>query len=142
MPANDRYHSNVINSLIKAGWSIVKEQHSIAIGRNPDDLRRLYVDIAAQSQSSQIVLIEVKSLEKSPVHQFMNLVGQYVVYRTALDLIGDDTPLYVGITESDYELMVEHPIGQQVIYHTLREPIPFLIYDPILEEILQWIPSL
>ncbi len=72
----------------------------------------------------------------------MTLVGQYVVYRTALDFIGDTTPLYVAITEADYEIMIEQPLGQGVIRDRPREPIPFVVFDPIEEEIVKWIPPL
>ena len=142
MPASDRYHDAVVRCLTKAGWSIIKEQYAVVVAESEDDFRRLFIDIAAQSQTEQIVLIEVKSLEPSPLHQFMMLVGQYVVYRTALDYIGDTTPLYVAITEADYEIMIEQPLGQGVIREGLGEPIPFIVFDPIEEEIVKWIPPL
>lgn len=142
MPATDRNHQAVVRSLKKAGWSIVQEQYSLTIGESADDLRRLYIDLAIQSQNEQIVLIEIKSLNQSPVHQFMMLVGQYLVYRSALDYLGYDTALYVAISEIDYKTIIEHPLGQQVMNNTLRVPIPVVIYDSIKEEILQWIPKL
>ena len=142
MPASDLNHTTVIRSLTKAGWSIVKEQYSLAIGENADNLRRLYIDILAQSQSEQIVLIEVKSLEVSPVHQFMQLVGQYIVYRSALDHLENDMPLYVAISEVDYETIITHPLGLRVMEQTLKEPILLVIYDTVNEEILRWIPPL
>ena len=142
MPASDRYHGTAVRCLIKAGWSIIKEQYAVVVAENEDDFRRLFIDIAAQSQTAQIVLIEVKSLEPSPIRQFMMLVGQYVVYPTALDFIGDTTPLYVAITEADYEIMIEQPLGQGVIRDRLGESIPFVVFDPIEEEIVKWIPPL
>ena len=142
MPAKDRHHDTVVRCLIKAGWSIIKEQYSVAVAENDDVIRRLFIDIAAQSESEQVALIEVKSLEPSAVHVFMELVGQYAVYRTALDFIGDTTPLYVAISVADYEIMIEQPLGQRVIRDRLREPIPFVVYDPIGEEIVRWIPEL
>lgn len=99
MPALDRNHDAVVRALAKAGWTIVGEQYSIAVGHSGDDIRRLFIDIAAESQTKQIVLIEVKSLEPSPVHQFMMLVGQYVTYKSALDYLDSDIPLYVAISE-------------------------------------------
>ncbi len=87
-------------------------------------------------------MIEVKALDPSPVRQFMLLLGQYVVYRAALDYIGDTTPLYVAISEADYEFVIEQALGQAVIRERLTEPIPFLVFDPIAEEIVKWIPSL
>ena len=142
MPARDRNHDIVVRCLIQAGWSIIREQYAVVVAEDEDNFRRLFIDIAAQSQTAQIVLIEVKALEPSPVRQFMMLVGQYVVYRAALDYIGDTTPLYVAISEADYEIMIEQSLGQAVIRERLTEPIPFLIFDPIAEEIVKWIPPL
>ncbi len=141
MPAKDRYHDTVVRCLIRAGWSIIKEQYTVVVAESDHDFRRLFIDIAAQSQTERIALIEVKSLEPSAMHAFMELVGQYLVYRTALDYIGDTTPLYVAITEADYEIMIEQPLGQRVIGDRLTEPIPFLVFDPIVEEIVRWIPE-
>lgn len=140
MPASDQDHDTVVRCLTKAGWSILKEQYAVVVADNNDNFRRLFIDIAARSQTDQIILIEVKSLGNSPVHQFMMLVGQYAVYRTALNYIGDQTPLYVAVTEVDYHLMIERPLAQRVMHDRLDKPIPFIIFDPIAEEIVKWIP--
>ncbi len=142
MPATDRNHQAVIRSLSKAGWSVLKEHYSLAVGKTADDLRRLYIDLAVQSPKGQMILIEIKLMDQSPVHQFMMLVGQYLVYRSALDYLGQDMPLYVALSDVDYNTMVEHPLGQQVMNETLRTPIPIIIYDAAKEEILRWIPEL
>lgn len=142
MPVRDRNRDIVVRCLIQAGWSIIKEQYAVDVAEDEDNFRRLFIDIAAESQTAQIVLIEVKALDPSPVRQLMLLLGQYVVYRAALDYIGDRTPLYVAISEADYELVIEHALGQAVIRERLTEPIPFLVFDQIAEEIVKWIPSL
>jgi hypothetical protein len=81
MPNEDRHHPVVLRCLKKAGWSIVKEQEYISIGTRNDTNRRLYIDIKAQRDDAQLVLIEVKGLERSPVHELMKLLGQYLIYR-------------------------------------------------------------
>jgi hypothetical protein len=140
MPASDQYHETVVRCLTKAGWTIIKEQYAVVVADDNDNFRRLFIDIAARSQTDRIVLIEVKSLEHSPIHQFMMLVGQYITYRTALDYIDNDTPLYVAITQADYEIMILHPLAQRVMQDRLDQPIPFVVFDPIAEEIVKWIP--
>ncbi|MCY3780039.1 MAG: hypothetical protein OXG78_07005 [Chloroflexi bacterium] len=55
---------------------------------------------------------------------------------------GDMTPLYVAISEADYEIMIEQALGQAVIRERLTEPTPFLVFDPKAEEIVKWIPPL
>lgn len=72
----------------------------------------------------------------------MMLVGQYMVYRAALDYIGDEKPLYIAISEADHQTMFEHPLGQQVITQMPAQTLPFVIYDPIEEIILRWMPPL
>lgn len=75
MPNEDRYHPVVIRCLTKAGWSIIKEQEYISVGTNDSTNRRLYIDIKAERSDEQLVLIEIKGLERSPVHELMELLG-------------------------------------------------------------------
>ena len=139
MPSEDRYHSVVLQCLRNADWSIVKEQEYISIGTHNDTNRRLYIDIKAQSNDEQLVLIEVKGLERSPVHELMELLGQYLVYRLALEYLGIEIPLYIAISENAHQDIFQHVIGQEVMS---RYAIPLLIFDPVREEIVQWIPEL
>jgi hypothetical protein len=138
MPNEDRHHATVLRCLTKAGWSIVKEQVYISIGVRDDNNRRLYVDIKAQRQDQQLVLIEVKGLERSPVHELMELLGQYLVYRMALDYLLIEIPLYIAISATAYEDMMQHVLGQELMN---RYAIPLLIFDPMREEIVKWIPE-
>lgn len=139
MPAKDYHHDIVLNALIKAGWTILKEQEYLSIGTSSETHRRLYIDIKAQSEIGQVVLIEVKALDRSPVHQLMILLGQYLVYRAALDYLGIDMPLYVALPETDYQAMVQHDLGREIMR---TYAIPFVIYDPQREVIREWIPAL
>lgn len=139
MPIKDTNHDIVVRALTKAGWSILKEQKYLSIGKSNNAIRRLYIDIQAQHESHDIVLIEVKGLESSPVHGLMELLGQYLVYRGALDYLKDNTPLYVAIPKAAYDTVMQHPMVEQVLQ---KNPIPFVIYDPTEEEILAWIPPL
>jgi hypothetical protein len=140
MPAQDHHHAIFVRSLTKAGWTVLREQFTIAIGQV--EVRRMYIDLQVQSQSSQqIVLMEIKSFEASPVHRFMELVGQYTVYRAALDHLEIDTPLYVAIPEYDYQTILQHILGREVM-GALKAPIPFVTYNPDTEEIVRWIPPL
>lgn len=138
MPNEDRYHQVVLRCLQKAGWSIIKEQVYISIATHHDTNRRLYIDIQAQRDEQQLVLIEVKGLERSPVHELMELLGQYLIYRLALDYITIPIPLYIAIPQSAYHDIMQHVLGQQVME---RYAIPLLVFDPGTEEIVRWIPE-
>jgi Holliday junction resolvase-like predicted endonuclease len=142
VPTQDQQHPVVCRALRKAGWTIVKEQVSLAIGNEQEITRRLYIDVLARSNHGQIVLIEVKGIASSPVHELMELIGQYLVYRAALHYLADATPLYVAIPVVTYQTIVEHLLGQTVMQEMLKTPIPFVLYDPDKEELVRWIPPL
>ncbi len=139
MPNEDRYHPVVLQCLKKAGWSIVKEQEYISIGTHNDTNRHLYIDIKAQRDDEQLVLIEVKGLERSPVHELIELLGQYLIYRIALDYLSIKIPLYIAISEIAYQDIIQHVLGQEMMS---RYAIPLLVFDPVTEEIVKWIPEL
>lgn len=139
MPARDKHHDVFVRSLIKAGWIILKEQEYLSIGTSSESHRRLYIDVKAQSKTGVVVLIEIKSLDRSPVHQLMELLGQYLIYRAALDFLGIDIPLYVAVPQSAYQDIIHHVLGQRIVNQYY---IPLVIYDPVKELIQEWIPPL
>ena len=134
MPAKDRHHDIVVRSLMNAGWSILSEQEYLSIGTTYETHRRLYIDINAQSNEGVIILIEVKALDRSHVHQLMELLGQFLVYRMALDYLEINIMLYIAIPQSAYQNIMNHILGQQI---TNQYKIPLVIYDPIEEIILE-----
>ena len=137
MPKEDQYHSNVRRCLESAGWTILKEQEYISIGTHHDTNRRLYIDIKAQ-RDNQPILVEVKGLERSPVHELMELLGQYLVYRLALDYLSIDIPLYMAISQVAYQDIIQHILGQEMM---ARYAVPLLVFDPINEVIAKWIET-
>ena len=44
MPAKDKYHDTVINSLKKEGWTVISDQVTLRIGD-----RRLWIDLKVQN---------------------------------------------------------------------------------------------
>jgi hypothetical protein len=74
VPAKDRYHDTVVRALTKTGWVVTVQQVAIALPG-----RRLWVDLRAARESDRlVVLIEVKSFERtpSPVDYLAAAVGQ------------------------------------------------------------------
>lgn len=135
MPAKDHYHGAVVRALLKAGWSITEEQASIVLRG-----RRLWVDIRAEQADEQIeILVEVKGFENmpSPIEYLAAVVGKYVLYQAALDLLQDNTPLYLAAPVMAYNGILSEEIARQIVE---RDSIRLLIFDPEAEEIVQWIP--
>jgi hypothetical protein len=135
VPAKDRYHDTVVRALTKDGWTVTAEQVALALPG-----RRLWIDLRATKVSdSLVVLIEVKGFEHmpSPVEYLAAAVGQYVLYRAALDFVGVATPLYLAVPTAAYGGILGEPLGQQAIE---AAGVRMVVFDPTRQEIIQWMP--
>lgn len=133
MPAKDRLHDTVVRALQKEGWR-TKSQVEIVLRK-----RRLWVDIRAiQSTQDYMVLLEVKGFERmrSPIDYLASAIGKYVLYRAALEHTGIRDSLYLAVPIDAYRGILSEPVGEVI---RLRERIKLMVFDPIAEEILQWI---
>ena len=135
MPAKDRHHDAVVHALIKAEWVITDEQVAVILGE-----RRLWIDIEAVDPSGRrVILVEVKGFEHmpSPVDYLADAVGKYVLYRAALTYGEVETPLFMAIPVAAYNGIFSEDIGQQAL---AAAAISLIVFDPIHEEIIAWIP--
>ncbi len=113
MPAKDRYHEVVKQALVKAGWLIDAEQIAMII-----ENRRLWVDLRATKSDRQMaILVEIKGFENmaSPVEYLANTAGQYTLYRSVLDYLALDLPLYLAVPKAAYNGILAEAIGQHVV---------------------------
>lgn len=134
MPAKDRYHDVVKHALTKAGWVIDTEQLAIII-----ENRRLWIDLrASKSDQQMIILVEVKGFENmaSPVEYLADTAGQHELYRSVLDYLIVDLPLYLAVPESAYNGILAEAVGQLLLG---RIGARLIVFDPEREEVVQWI---
>ena len=131
--ARDKYHDNVVNALKKDGWRIVDDPYTLFL-----DTRRLYVDLLAKRGDEEAVLIEVKVFEeaRSPMNYIASAVGQYLLYKAALDLLNDTTPLFLAIPETIYDTLMEETVVAHYIKFTKTK---LMIYNSTSEVIVKWI---
>lgn len=73
----------------------------------------------------------------SPVNYLAEAVGKYVLYRAALNYGKVTTPLYMAVPTMAYTGILDEDLGQQAI---IAAGIILIVFDPIEEEIIQWIP--
>src|SRR5258708_22099615 len=131
MPVKDRYHDVVRDALIIDGWRIIKEQVLISTGT-----RRLFVDIqAARRTQPTAALIEVKGFA-SPVDALAEALGQYLLYKFAIDYAGLDLPLFLAVPLSAYQGILSEPIG---VYARQVGKIRLMVFDAISGRIVEWI---
>ncbi|MFO5473572.1 MAG: element excision factor XisH family protein, partial [Dolichospermum sp.] len=96
MPAKDIYHEAVKNALIKDGWTITADPYTVEY---EDD--NLYADLLAEKtllpeKQKRIIVVEIKSfINPSPMNDFQNALGQYLLYRDFLEFSHKDYELYL-----------------------------------------------
>jgi hypothetical protein len=135
LPAKDRYHDAVKHALIKLGWAIDQEQVRFKVG-----IRNLWIDIQASKSEQLVILVEVKGFENSPssVEELSDAIGQYMVYTFALTSKRIPSQLYLAVPNAAYEGIWTEEIGQGLIESV---GIKLLVFDPIAEEIIRWLPE-
>jgi hypothetical protein len=134
LPAKDHHHQTVIRALIKDGWKIEDEQCTLAVRE-----RNLWIDIQASRELPHLVIfVEVRALSNvdSPAQALANAIRTLGHYRMLLLSKRITFPLYLAITQRSHEGILKE-IGQTVLEATR---IPLIIFDEVLEEIVQWTP--
>jgi hypothetical protein len=139
MPAKDVYHEAVKNALIKDGWTIIADPYTIEYeGDN------LYADLLAEKtllaeQQERRIVVEIKSfINPSPMNDFQNALGQYLLYRDFLEFSHKDYELYLAVKNTVFNTFFQRKSIQAVIK---RHQINFIVFSDKKEEITSWIKS-
>jgi len=99
MPAKDIFHDKVRRALEKDGWTITDDPYSLKW----DDNENLFVDLAAEKlltaqKNDEKIAVEIKTfIGKSTIHELHVAVGQYIVYRTAIEIKENDRVLFLAV---------------------------------------------
>ncbi len=136
MSKKDFYHDLVKEALIKAGWTIVKEQMLLNAGK-----RKLFVDLSADliiaEKADKKIAVEIKSfLNPSEISDFQEALGQFNLYKVALAEQEPDRVLYLAIPEWAYTELFEDVFMQKIL--KVYE-IQLILFDTQNIENLKWI---
>ncbi len=135
MPAKDHYHDAVVRALIKDGWAILRQQYPIRV-----EFKRLWIDLSAEKEATtQAIFVEVKDFEDtSSVEMLRDAIGQLFLYRAALKYANlGDIPVFLAIPTSAFAGIFGTPLGKLAVQEA---GINLLVFDPIDEVIVQWLP--
>ncbi|MGD2183626.1 XisH family protein [Lusitaniella coriacea LEGE 07167] len=103
MPAKDLFHDIVKIALGKDAWIITSENLFIQV----EDVD-FYIDLAAErilvaERRGEKIAVEIKSfLGASDINEFHAALGQFLNYRSALNLVEPDRILYLAVPEDVY----------------------------------------
>lgn len=107
MPAKDIYHDIVREALEKAGWTITHDPYFIRLGK-----RRGFIDLGAEiigaEKGLEKIAVEIKSfLGASDVDEFEDALGQFLVYKTALEVKEPSRILYLAMPSDFYKSLFD-----------------------------------
>lgn len=135
--ALDACEPEIIRALEKDGWRIQDKPYGI-----PTDDHVLLADFVLQQataeQVTEILVMEVKCFTnpRYDVQELYTAVGQYQVYRIALDLNKVEYPLYLALPVEAYQRLVDDRVIAAVFQ---RLAIKLVIVNILTEEVVQWI---
>lgn len=149
MPQRDAIHDLIKQALIKDRWTITDDPYVIAYGE-----RFLFIDLGISRYSNAFngkhgqligierdrtkIAVEIKELRgRSFIKNLEQIIGQYILYRLLLKTVDPERDVYLAITNTDYEELLNEPIGKLVIN---KLPLKLIIVDVEKVEVTQWIP--
>ena len=139
MSAKDIYHDQFVRALQKDGWTITHDPLSI-----PIEATTLLVDIGAEQmvtadRDGELIAVEIKSfISLSAVQDLKEAAGQFWLYELALNKSQEHhtRSLFLAVREEMYQSVFVKGIGKLFMEnHSIR----LIVFDPLTEEILQWI---
>jgi hypothetical protein len=143
MPAldHDHYivHYIVKNALIKEGWTITHDPLTLSYER-----RDLHVGLGAEQKvigaerNSVKIAVEIKPFSgPSDVANLHNATGQYIVYKSVLELVEPERSLYLAIPDDVVQTFFRDDLGGLLVS---KGTLMVIGYDPNTEVIKTWIP--
>jgi XisH protein len=138
MSRKDQFHEAVKHALEKDDWLITHDPFTIQIS----EAVKLKIDLGAEStiaaqRAQEKIAIEIKSfITDSDISEFHAALGQYLNYIQALEEKEPDRSLHLAVPLETYDDFFQLAFIQKSLK---RHAINLLIYDPIKEEIKQWI---
>jgi hypothetical protein len=137
MPATDLIHNAVKNALVKDGWVITADPYVIEY-----EEVILFADLGAErpiaaERAGRKIVVEVKSfLHPSPMQDFKNALGQYILYKSYLRLTAPERKVYLAVSDDVYAGFFEQKAIQVIVQ---EQQLFLLVVNVEAQEIGQWI---
>ena len=137
MPRYDAHHETVKRALEKDGWMITDDPFTIEY----EDVQ-LFADLGAEKmfgaeKGGWKIVVEIKVFGgDSFFNEFHKAVGQYANYRSLLRRTEPERKIYLAVSLAVYESEFQRPSVQAMVED---EQVWLLVFDPITEEVMQWI---
>ncbi len=136
MAARDVVHQQVVNALIKDGWTITHDPFKVRWKK-----RTLQIDLGAErliaaSKENVTIAVEIKSfLGANDLEDLYLALGQFILYRRALQTVDPDRKLFLALSKEPFLLLFNDTEGESL---RAGERINLLVFDREREEIVLW----
>lgn len=136
--AKDTFHNVVKTALIKEQWHITHDPLEIKVGGVDMEIDLGAERIVAAERQGQKIAVEIKSFlsQASAISEFHRALGQFINYRTALELYEPDRTLYLAVPDLTFNSFFQLDFTKKVV---ASNALRLLIYDVPTQEIVQWI---
>ncbi len=137
MPRKDIYHDSVKIALEKDGWRIVRENLHLKI-----DEDELFIDLEAEAifvaeREGEKIAIEIKSFRgQSFIHNMHEALGQYNIYRVALNMERPELKIYLAVPEKTFISHFQSRLIKAVIE---ANKLNIIVYNEDNQSIVSWI---
>lgn len=105
--------------------------------------KKLFIDLGAErviaaEKAETKIAVEVKSfVGRSDIADLEFALGQFVLYQTLLAKIHPERTLYLAVHNIAFESVFRKSLGELLIEENY---LRLVVFDPLKEEVLQWIP--
>ncbi|HEX8914197.1 MAG TPA: XisH family protein [Humisphaera sp.] len=136
MSAKDAIHDAVKAALVKDGWRVTGDPHTLRFVE-----LALLPDLAAErpvsaERAGDKIIVEIKSFpSRSMMRDFELALGQYLIYRAFLEEVDPDRKIYLAVPDRVYRTF----FSLAAIKHVLaRYQVMLVIIDVEAEEVVTW----
>jgi hypothetical protein len=137
MPANDTIYDAVKAALVKDGWRITHDPYTVKYGGV-----RVHADLGAEKvfaaeRGAERIAVEVKSfIGPSPVHDFEEALGQFMLYLSIIKRVDAERKLYLAIDHETHDtLFARDGIRAVLEDHSVAR----VVVNVTDEEVVSWI---
>ncbi|WP_017306518.1 XisH family protein [Spirulina subsalsa] len=137
MSARDIFHEAVKRALLKDRWQITDDPLELEWEEVTVKIDLAAERLIAAEREHEKIAVEIKSfISSSAISDFHTALGQFLNYRIMLEVNEPQRELYLAVPIDAYESFFQSRLAQVAVE---RNQVKLLVYDPVFEEVVQWI---
>ena len=134
--ARDKFHQCVRRAMEKDGWLITDDPLRLSSGNVDVEIDLGAEKLLAAERGEEKIAVEIKNfLGHSPVSDFEDAYGQFLLYRKVLEKNHSLRDLYIAVPLFAYDKFFQRPLIKEIVED---DKMNLLVYDHIEETIMLW----